>query len=100
MVQAIRAAASGGGYFSPEVVALIIVDANEVRLLHKKQSRAATLTSREVEVLRYVARGLSEAVYGRDARGEDRTDHGQGESGGLTLPRKGRSVSWGKRNGQ
>ncbi len=75
VVKAIRAAASGGSYFSPEVEARIIVDADGIRLLHKKQSRAATLTPREVEVLRYVARGLSEAVIAQTMHVSPKTVH-------------------------
>lgn len=75
VVMAIRAAATGGSYFSPQVEARIIVDADGIRLLHKKQSRAATLTPREVEVLRYVARGLSEAQIARTMYISPKTVH-------------------------
>ena len=37
-----------------------MVDAGGTRLAHKQQSRAATLTPRELEVLRYIAGGSSQ----------------------------------------
>lgn len=57
---AIRSVASGGSHFSPEVQARIVVDARGTRLAGKKRSRVSTLTPRELEVLRYVARGFSQ----------------------------------------
>jgi len=59
VVRAIRAVAAGGAYFSPEVQARIVVDSHGVRLAAQGSTRAATLTPRELEVLRYIARGLS-----------------------------------------
>lgn len=60
VVKAIRSAATGVSYFSPEVQARIVVDTMGTRLAQQGQSRASTLTPRELEVLRYVARGLSQ----------------------------------------
>jgi DNA-binding NarL/FixJ family response regulator len=60
IIGAIRAVASGGSHFSPEVRARIVVDSRGARLAQKKRSRVSTLTNRELEVLRYVARGLSQ----------------------------------------
>ncbi len=60
VVRAIRSVAGGGSYFSPEVQARIVVEATGTRLAQRKQSRAATLTQRELEVLRYIARGMSQ----------------------------------------
>jgi DNA-binding NarL/FixJ family response regulator len=59
VVQAIRTVAAGGVYFSPEVQSRIVVDSNGARLGGEGVTRASTLTPRELEVLRYVARGLS-----------------------------------------
>lgn len=59
VVRAIREVAGGGTFFSEEVRARIVVDATGARVTRKEQSRTSTLTSREIEVLRYVARGLS-----------------------------------------
>ena len=60
IISAIRAVASGGSHFSPEVQARIVVDSSGTHLATKKRSRVSTLTPRELEVLRYVARGLSQ----------------------------------------
>jgi len=59
VVSAVRAAASGRSYFSPQVQSRIVVGSNGTRLALKKRSRVSTLTERELEVLRYVARGMS-----------------------------------------
>ena len=59
LLTAIRNVASGIAYFSPEVQARIVVDDRGPRLAHGTRSRASTLTQRELEVLRYLARGLS-----------------------------------------
>lgn len=59
VVRAVRAVASGGTYFSPEVQARIVVDTHGARLAAEGSTRASTLTPRELEVLRYIARGLS-----------------------------------------
>lgn len=60
VVAAIRAVAAGGSYFSDEVRGRIVVDTHGARLAAGAQSRASTLTPRELEVLRYLARGLSQ----------------------------------------
>jgi len=59
VIDAIRAVAGGQCYFSPEVQARLVIDSDGVHLGHESKSRAATLTNREVEVLRYIARGMS-----------------------------------------
>lgn len=59
VVQAIRKVASGVAYFSPEVQERIVFDTSGVRLAHQGRSRVSTLTEREMQVLRYLARGLS-----------------------------------------
>jgi DNA-binding NarL/FixJ family response regulator len=59
VVKAVRTVAAGGVYFSPEVQARIVVDSNGARLAAAGTTRASTLTARELEVLRYIARGLS-----------------------------------------
>jgi DNA-binding NarL/FixJ family response regulator len=59
VVTAIREVASGGAYFSEAVRARIVIDSAGARLgKRKSRVRAATLTPREKEVLRYVAQGL------------------------------------------
>jgi DNA-binding NarL/FixJ family response regulator len=59
VVAAIREVASGGAYFSEEVRSRIVVDSGGARLGDDSKSVATTMTTREVEVLRYIARGLS-----------------------------------------
>jgi DNA-binding NarL/FixJ family response regulator len=59
IVAAIREVAAGGVYFSDDVRSRILVDTSGARLANETSSRASTLTNREIEVLRYLARGLS-----------------------------------------
>lgn len=58
IVKAIRKVCAGVAYFSPEVQSRIVVDANGARLASPVRSRASTLSDRELEVLRYLARGM------------------------------------------
>lgn len=58
IIKAIRKVCSGVAYFSPEVQSRIVVDANGARLATPIRSRASTLSDRELEVLRYLARGM------------------------------------------
>ena len=59
VVSAIREVVAGGSYFSPEIRSRIVIDVDGATLAHKPKSRASTLTGREVEVLRYIGKGLS-----------------------------------------
>jgi DNA-binding NarL/FixJ family response regulator len=59
VVNAIRDAVAGIPYFSPSVRARIVVDSSGAHLAQRSQTRADTLTPRELEVLRYLARGMS-----------------------------------------
>jgi DNA-binding NarL/FixJ family response regulator len=59
VVAAINEVASGGAYFSDEVRLRLVVDARGASLAEPSRSRMATLTSREVQILQYIARGLS-----------------------------------------
>ncbi|MEM1185688.1 MAG: response regulator transcription factor [Planctomycetota bacterium] len=63
VADAIRSVAAGGAYFSPDVQDRIIVDARGVTLAGDR-TRASTLSPRELEVLRYIARGLSKKEIG------------------------------------
>jgi DNA-binding NarL/FixJ family response regulator len=65
ILKAIRKVHSGVAYFSPEVQARIVVDANGAKLANKIQSRTSTLTDRELEVLRYLARGMQKKEIGQ-----------------------------------
>ncbi len=59
VVAAVREVAAGGAFFSDEVRSRLIVDSSGAKLAEESKSRASTLTAREVEVLRYIAKGLS-----------------------------------------
>jgi DNA-binding NarL/FixJ family response regulator len=59
VAEAIRSVAEGRAYFSEEVRSRIVFDSNQTRLAPKGRSRGSLLTPREVEVVRYVARGLA-----------------------------------------
>ncbi len=59
LADAIRAAAGGGVFFSPDVQARIVIDSSGARLANGPSTRLSTLTHRELEVLRHVAQGLT-----------------------------------------
>jgi DNA-binding NarL/FixJ family response regulator len=59
VVEAVRQVADGRVCFSPEVRARLVAGADGVTLGGSEQTRAATLSEREHEVLRYLARGMS-----------------------------------------
>lgn len=59
VVKAVRSVAAGGVYFSPEIQRRIVVDSGGARLGREGKTRVSALTPRELEVLRYLARGLS-----------------------------------------
>lgn len=59
VIAAIRAAAAGKSYFSPQVRSRIVVDNDGTRLANANQTRVTKLSDRELEVLRYLARGMS-----------------------------------------
>lgn len=58
IVRAIRHAAAEVAYFSPRVQERLVVDEKGVHLADANKSRGSLLTQRELEVLRYIARGL------------------------------------------
>jgi DNA-binding NarL/FixJ family response regulator len=62
VVLAVRAAAQGEAYFSPEVMERIVVDARGAHLRRRADSAKALislLTVRELEILRQISRGLA-----------------------------------------
>jgi DNA-binding NarL/FixJ family response regulator len=59
IARAIRDAAAGVACFSPEVRARLVIDGDGVSMAGPGATRAAQLSAREMEVLRYIARGLS-----------------------------------------
>jgi len=58
LVAAIRTVASGAAYYSPGVQSRIVVDLDGPKLDADARTRVSTLTAREIEVLRYLARGM------------------------------------------
>jgi DNA-binding NarL/FixJ family response regulator len=65
VIKAIRMAVAGRVYFSPEVQSRIVFDAKGVKLSYNKPTRLSTLTPRELQVLRYLARGMSKKEIAR-----------------------------------
>lgn len=59
LIKAIREAAAGSSYFSPDVVARLVVTSEGAALAAAPKPRVSTLTDRELEVLRYLTRGLA-----------------------------------------
>ncbi len=64
VVVAVRQVAAGGVFFSDEVQARIVVNSGSVGLATAERTRASTLTLRETEILRYIARGLAKKQIG------------------------------------
>lgn len=56
---AIRGACAGCLQFAPEVRTRLVIDPNGARLARPEHTLSARLTARELEVLRHVARGLT-----------------------------------------
>jgi DNA-binding NarL/FixJ family response regulator len=75
LVNAIRKAASRRAYYSPEIQARIVATLEGPRLSRKSPTRASTLTEREIEVLRYVGRGMSDKEIGQAAQISPHTAH-------------------------
>lgn len=59
VAEAIATVASGGVSFAPEVQSRIVIDQTGLHLAGTGRTRTSTLTPRELEVLRYVARGMA-----------------------------------------
>ncbi len=75
VIQAVRAVNAGQRHFSPEVQSRIVLDQGGVRLVQQERSRASTLSTRELEILRYVARGLSQKQIAEITHRSDKTIH-------------------------
>ena len=58
LVTALREVGAGGTYFSPEIAAKLEIDEHGARFV-RGRTPLTTLSRRETEVLRYVARGLT-----------------------------------------
>ena len=59
VVQAVRLVAAGKVWFSREVQSRIVAGTDGVTLGNEDRTRASTLSTRELEILRYLAQGLS-----------------------------------------
>ncbi|HOW69138.1 MAG TPA: response regulator transcription factor [Phycisphaerae bacterium] len=59
LLKAIRAVAAGESYYSAEILARVVVTSDGVSLPESRHSRTSTLTQRELEILRYLVRGLA-----------------------------------------
>lgn len=61
----IRTVTAGTVYFSPQVQARLVVSSSGVRLGQVPRTRANLLTARELEILRYLARGMAKKEIAR-----------------------------------
>lgn len=59
LIHAIHAAARGENYFSPEVQARLVQEGRCVRFNGQRATRISLLSPRELQVLQYIAEGLS-----------------------------------------
>ncbi|MBP7934348.1 MAG: response regulator transcription factor [Phycisphaerae bacterium] len=59
LLKAIRTVAAGESYYSAEILARVVVTSDGVSLPESRHSRTSTLTQRELEILRYLVRGLA-----------------------------------------
>ncbi len=64
-IEAILTVAEGKVYFSQKVQSRIVICADGARLKVESATRASTLTIRELEVLRYIAKGMSKKDVAR-----------------------------------
>lgn len=65
VIAAIRSVAGGIAYYSSEIRERMVIDGRGTRLTPEASSRASWLSKREVEVLRYAARGLTYEQIGK-----------------------------------
>lgn len=75
LVKAIRTVAGGGSCFSPSIQARLVIDEKTARLSPQRKSRVSTLTPRELEILRYIARGMSRKDIAQTVGLSDKTVH-------------------------
>ncbi len=59
VIEAVRRVAAGEHYYSEDVLRRIVIDRDGARVVDLGRSLASTLTARELETLRLIARGLS-----------------------------------------
>jgi DNA-binding NarL/FixJ family response regulator len=74
LVAAVRAVASGGAFLSPSIARRVIEAFTRRRMrLRREPSELSSLTERELEVLRCLARGLSNREIARELRVRETT---------------------------
>lgn len=59
VIAAVKAVAAGGAYFSADVQSRLVINRDGATITESKKSRLSTLSTRELEVLRYIAKGHS-----------------------------------------
>jgi len=75
LVEALRAVSTGRTRFSREVEERMVVDDGGTRLGPRQSSRLATLTPREMEILRHVAQGRSQKAIAEATHLSSKTVH-------------------------
>jgi DNA-binding NarL/FixJ family response regulator len=73
LIAAIHAARAGSAYYSPEIAARVVADGAGLRLSQSTNARVSTLTPRELEILRYIARGMSRKEIARTRQVSEKT---------------------------
>lgn len=73
VLRAVRQVVGGTAFFSPDVEARIVFDGQRMRLARTPRARVATLSSRELEILRFIAQGLSKKEIAAQAHLSERT---------------------------
>ena len=59
IIEAVRSVAEGSVYFSPQILSRIVIDNRKARMATATLTRRSLLTPRELEIVQYLARGLS-----------------------------------------
>ena len=65
ILAAIKAAAEGSVFFSPDVMRRLVIDREGATLVKNMKSRMSMLSPREIEVIRYTAKGLTDKEIAR-----------------------------------
>lgn len=79
VVEAVRQVAAGKVWFSQEVRARLVADGRKLTLAQGHRTRASTLSARETEVLRYLAKGLAKKQIAQTMHVSVKTVEGHAE---------------------
>ena len=79
VIEAVRQVASGKMWFSQAVRSRLVAHGREVALARNAQTRTSTLSARETEVLRYLAKGLSKKEIAQTMHVSVKTVEGHAE---------------------